>query len=652
MADDPKSLSQDEIDALVNQVAGGSSPAATPAKPSSDATAGAPPAKAAAPAGPLDQDAIDALINQVQPAPAPAPAPATAAPAGPLDQDAIDALINQVQPAPAPAPAPAKAAPASSGSLGQDDIDALINQVQAASAPAAAPAASSASAATVALDQDAIDALISGPAASGSKPSPNPAKPATGSATAKAPRDSSISQMLDSVQNAAKANAQAAGPGATNDAPSGPLGQDDIYRLLAELGANTASKAGPGKPKADGPSVPTTSVAEAARSQRPGTTSSNASGAAVPPGKSAAATLPSSSNAPTLALSPEDIDALVDRQVGVTSDHQEAPMIDQSDIDALVKQLASATNAPDTKKISDALAKHEGEIDKLLEQAGDAKVTMDAIPAAALSGSGSKAQLKGGMTATLAVPVMAPAELRGTRWLLAAAVLFLAVCAGTLGMVVSAINSLSTELKTQHQAALLPSNSFAEDYKAALAQLGAPDAGEVAKGVLFMGRLKARHPGHEAEIALALGRHFRAHGAFRQAAEEFAALSETGSGLFDDPRIFLDYAACLTELGDLNAAARQVYLLLANEDSYLAPRDRNGLTRPADEVTRNQQAVQDAYLTLGRMLAIASQQPGGRTTAKANSATHAAAGSASSSHSASPAAHAPSAPASAGHGGH
>jgi tetratricopeptide (TPR) repeat protein len=325
--------------------------------------------------------------------------------------------------------------------------------------------------------------------------------------------------------------------------------------------------------------------------------------------------LPTGPNAPTLALSPEDIDALVDRQVGVISDHQEAPMIDQSDIDALVKQLASATGAPDTKKISDALAKHEGEIDDLLGQAGDAKVTMDAIPMAALAASGSGAKTTAA-SATLAVPVMAPAELKGTRWLLAAAVLFLAVCAVTLGLVVQAIHGLSQELKVQHQAALVPSNSFADDYKAALAQLQAPDDGEVAKGVVFMSRLKARHPGHEAEIALALGRHFRAKGAYRQAAEEFAALAETGHGLFDDPRIFLDYAACLGELGDLPAASRQVYLLLANEDSYLAPRDRNGLTRPADEMARNQQAVQDAYLALGRMLANTSGHGGPATVSR------------------------------------
>jgi hypothetical protein len=99
-------------------------------------------------------------------------------------------------------------------------------------------------------------------------------------------------------------------------------------------------------------------------------------------------------------------------------------------------------------------------------------------------------------------------------------------------------------------------------------------------------------------------------------------LAETGHGLFDDPRIFLDYAVCLTELGDMPAATRQVYRLLANEDSYLAPRDRNGLTRPGDEVVRNQQAVQDAYLTLGRMLGTASQQGHERATASKHAAAN------------------------------
>lgn len=560
MADDSKPLSQDDIDALVNQV---SAAQAAPTV-SSDAT----PPKAPAPAagGALAQDAIDALINQVQPAPA-----KSSPPTAPTKPDAPG------------------------GALSQDDIDALINQVQ-QSAPAAKVPTPAGTAPNAPLDQRDLDAFAHAPAT-----------PTTQPTTDKAKRETSISQMLDSMQGAAKAKAQAGA--AIADPSGGPLGQDDIDRLLADLGASGTKSIR--KTDSEQPSVPTTAIADAARSQQPGTTSSNASAATVEAPMVAA--LPTGPNAPTLALSAEDLDALVDRQVGVTSDHQIAPMIDQSDIDALVKQLANATGAPDTKRISDALAKHEGEIDKLLGQAGDARVTMDAIPMASLQSSGS-ANTKPG-TAAVGIPVMAPAELKGTRWLLAAAVLFLAVCSFTLGLVVNAINGLSLELKTQHQAALVPSNSFADDYKAALAQLSAPDAGEVAKGVVFMARLKARHPGHEAEIALALGRHFRGIGAFRQAAEEFAALAETGHGMFDDPRIFLDYAACLSELGDLSAAAKQVYLLLANEDSYLSARDHNGLTRPADEVARNQQAVQDAYLTLGRMLATTSQQGSARATA-------------------------------------
>jgi hypothetical protein len=566
MADSPKPLSQDDIDALVNQVLGLSSPAATPT----------------------------ASLNATPP---------TALPNGTLDQDTVDALINQAQAMPDSVPVAPAEPPVPTGALGQDDIDALINQVQQSTpAPSKPPAAM-----TGALDQDAIDALINLAPAAANKPTTAKIKPPT----TRAQRETSISQVLDSVQDAAKAKAHASD--APADPAGGPLGQDDIDRLLAELGGSTTRSI---RAKSEQQSVPTTAVAEAARSQQPGTTSSSAGNVTV---EAPMVAVPAGPNSPTLALSAEDLDALVDRQVGVSSDHQEAPMIDQSDIDALVKQLANATGAPDTKRISDALAKHEGEIDKLLEQAGDANSTMDAIP---MSGAANgSANTRPGATAVLTVPVMGPAELKGTRWLLAAAVLFLAMCATTLGMVVNAINGLSQELKTQHQTTLTPSNSFADDYKAAIAQLSAPDTGEVAKGVLFMSRLKTRHPGHEAEFALALGRHFRAKGANRQAAEEFAALAETGNGQFDDPRIYLDYAACLSELGDVQAAARQIYLLLANEDSYLSQRDHNGLTRPADEVTRNQQAVQDAYLTLGRMLATASQQDSSRATAS-HATTH------------------------------
>ena len=624
MANDPNSMSQDDIDALIKQASeADSSPAPSPA-PSQGTT----PVKASAGATEsFGQDDIDSLIKQVQasasapqtaaapglaakPSPKPAVklAPPASASAGSLGQDDIDALIDHVQasaPATQTAAVPKSAAPP--GPLGQDDIDALINHVQ-TSAAVPAPKVSRASAAANTLDQDAIDALMNQVA---------PSSAPSGGSTKRTQRDS-ISQMLDSVQEAATAKAQA-NPDAN---ASGPLGQDDIDKLLADLGAKKTTKTTTAdlskQPASEQPSVPTTAVVVAAHSQTPGTTTASSSAATI---VTPMIDVPPSGPGPTLALSGEDLDALVDRQVGVTSDHGEAPMIDQGDIDALVKQLAHATGAPNTKKISEALAKHENEIDRLLEHAGDAHATMDAVPLSVLQAA--SATMKGGATITLGVPVMAPAELKGARWLLVAAVLFLAVCATTLGMVVHAINGLSSELKTQREAALAPSHSFANDYKAAVAQLGAQDATEMAKGVIFMGRLKARYPGHEAEIALALGRHFRAKGAFHQAAEEFSILAETGHGLFDDPRIFLDYAACLTELGDMPAATRQVYRLLANEDSYLAPRDRNGLIRPGDEVVRNQQAVQDAYLTLGRMLGTASKQGHERATASKSAAANA-----------------------------
>lgn len=466
-------------------------------------------------------------------------------------------------------------------SLSQDDIDALIAQVSGGtkpSPPAAAPALTSATAVTGGLDKDAIDALINQ-----SQPVSRP--------------------QIKAVP--AKASPANANPVSVAD-KAGALGQDDIDRLLSELSAASDGKTGVGsrttlaatvatadiataRPSAAEtldapapgssalrPSVPTTVAARASESQRQGT----------------------ASNGPSLALSLDDLDALMEKQVGVTSDHGEAPMIDQSDIDALIKQLANATGAPDTKRISEALARHEGEIDQLLTGNADPRATVDAVdmPAARKASGGST----GAPVFVSAVPVMAPTELRGTRWLLAAAVLFLAMCATTLVLMVGAINGLQHELKAQHLAQLAPSDSFADDLKAALAQLATGDDGEVAKGVLFLQRLKARHPSHAGEIALALARNFHGRGLHRQAAEEYAILAE--SGAFDDPRVYLEYADALAHSRDLSGAIRQVYRLLASEQAYLGERDRRGLPRPTDEQARNRQALSDAYLSLGRLL--------------------------------------------------
>ncbi len=444
---------------------------------------------------------------------------------------------------------------ADDNALSQDDIDALINQVSGGTAklppPSPAPATGAA-----AFTQDAFDTLIDQatqpPTASAVKPGAKPG-------------DLSKNKALSGTGTAAKTT---------------PLGQDDIDQLLAELSAPTNASSSPAPSTkivpTPRPSVPTTSAAQASDSQRQGTTSSG----------------------PTLALSPDDLDALMEKQAGEASNHSEAPMIDQTDIDALVRQLANATGEPDTKKISEALAKHEGEIDQLLTANAGNRMTVDAVDMPALR-KGSTVTAAAQVYSS-ALPVMAPAELRGTRWLLGAAVLFLAMCASTLVLVVGAINGLQHELKAQHLAQLAPSDSFADDFKAALAQLATGDNDEVAKGVLFLQRLKVRHPSHEGEIALELARHFRAKALYRQAAEEYANLAE--SGPFDDPRVYLEYADALAQGRDLSGAIRQVYRLLASEEVYLGPRDRRGLPRPADETAHNRDALRDAYLALGRLL--------------------------------------------------
>ena len=91
---------------LSEDTEGGESAAPAPAPEPEPAPASAP----AASGGPLDQSAVDALLNGGA-----AASPAPAASGGPLDQSAVDALLNgggaaASAPAPAPAPAPAGAA--------------------------------------------------------------------------------------------------------------------------------------------------------------------------------------------------------------------------------------------------------------------------------------------------------------------------------------------------------------------------------------------------------------------------------------------------------------------------------------------------------------------------------------------------------------
>ena len=540
-----KPMSQEEIDALLSGLSGD-------APPTSEALAAAP---AAAPNLPgagqpvVDQSELDALLGALA-------EPAQAA--GPVDQAELDRLLDSLdtgsssEALEAAAPPPAPAAP--SGPLGQDDIDQILAGLG-GGAPAPAPAAPAPPAAPAAgpMGQDDIDSLLNALSAD-----PGPAASATIEAPLPPPK-----------------------PAAPAPIPGGKLDQGGIDDLLAQLGAPEA--AGIGAAKIGDSKIGVPGVGGASRG-------------AMSRG--------------TLALSTEDLTALVSKHAAPAAAGGESEgMIDQGDIDALVKQLGAASGsieaAADKPSMSQELAKHDAAIDQLLGEAkgGTAAnaATMDAIDMRSVldkPASGSAAIHGTPSPFTVNVPVLTPPELRGARWLLVAAVLMLAVCAGTLVVVAGAVRTLGGELAREREAGLEPGDDYGEDFAAASSRLASPDEDQVAKGVLFLQRLKKRYPSHEGEIALALARHFGGHGAWREAAREYATALD-GASVNDDPRVPLENADALRQLGDRAAAKRQLYALLADEERWTG---ESSTPRPAAIAERNRHALVAAHLLLGRLL--------------------------------------------------
>lgn len=542
-----KPMSQEEIDALLSGLSGDAPPA--PATPAAGGQPGA-----GQPV--VDQSELDALLGALA-----EPAPAAA---GPVDQAELDRLLDSLdtgsssealEAAVAP---PAPAAP--SGPLGQDDIDQILAGLGggASAAPAPAPAAAPPTTPAPApaagpMGQDDIDSLLNALSAD-----PGPAAAATVQAPLPPPK-----------------------PAAPAPVPGGKLDQSGIDDLLAQLGTPEAAGVGAAKIGESKTGVPGVGGASRGAMSRG-----------------------------TLALSTEDLTALVSKHAAPAAGGESEGMIDQGDIDALVKQLGAATGsieAPaDKPSMSQELAKHDAAIDQLLGEAkgGGAAAnaaTMDAIDMRSVldkPSSGSAALHGTPSPFTVNVPVLTPPELRGARWLLAAAVLMLAICAGTLVVVAGAVRTLGSELMREREAGLEPGDDYGEDFSAASARLASPDEDQVAKGVLFLQRLKKRYPSHESEISLALARHFGGHGAWREAAREYATVLD-GTAVNDDPRIPLENADALRQLGDRAAAKRQLYALLADEERWTG---ESSTPRPAAIADRNRHALVAAHLLLGRLL--------------------------------------------------
>jgi hypothetical protein len=628
-------MSQDDIDAMLDALGGGT-PAAPPAPTA--------PTPTVASSGPMSQDDIDAMLSAMGGEPAVPVAPSdvdiarmakealsTPTQVGKpvVGQDEINAVMAGVDTrmlAAAVPPAPVAVEPKlGDGSINQSDLNDLLSALDTGSAaPAAAPAKSEVPIAKVTpasdapMGQDDIDALLAqmgealAPAPVVAAPVAVTAAPAGNGQMGQDDIDALLANMTGepaAVSPLGKPSVSA--PAAADDLNDGPLDQNRIDALLAQLGAGTEIKVS-GKPTAAPGPVP-------------------AKTPAVDPRQAATQPLPqitSSPNAMTMALSNEDLESLVAKHATSEAKPASDTMIAQADIDALVQQLGNATggNSPANEALGQALAKHEAAIDELL---GEAKES-DSDPADAVTGpltaraktvkATGPAQPPPSALGGWHGPVMAPPEIKGARWLLMAAVLLLGVCAATLVAVTAAVHRLTGELKAERVAQLTTeSGEFADDYQSALALIEDADEERRAKGEQFLTRLKKRYPAHSQELSLVLARHFRIRQAWRPAAREFAEVIEGARHLLDDPRIYLDYAEVLDHIGDRPAALRTVYLPLANEAAYTGDRDQRRALRPAREAAANRVTLQECQLLLGRLLG----EPGGPTVAAAPAAGHA-----------------------------
>ncbi len=579
------SLGQDDIDKLLSDL-GASEP--TPAEP----TPAKPPTARIA-AEPAAKPPTARTSAQAPPAKPPtARTPAPAASDGMLDQDAIDALIAQTAEVVAAPLKPAAMSSTAGGHLDQSEIDKLLADLDPQSRKSTA-----ASSASAHLDQKDIDRLLNELDVTSEAGSGSEVLPATGKLSATPAPAPAVqpSAPTPAVSVPAVAASQAA---AAPAAPEGPLSQDAIDKMLAELGA-VSSSIGAAKiaPAADtiAASSPATATAATEVTARPMRK--------VPPAPEPVAAAPSKAADATQALSADEIDAIVAKQgANGPPGHESEAVIAQSDIDALVKQLAQATGSPEAQEVAQAIAGKAADIDRIQAEAGapqGPEHTRDAVDVNSVLGhTASTASLHTQQPALVGVATVATMEWKAARWLLAAAVLLLGICSGALIVLTMSVSGLSGELRAVREVEHPAVDGYADQLRLALAKIGESDEAERARGVRWMEELKRNYPDRAGEVGLALARHFRSREAWRRAADEYgAALETTGA---DDPRVLLEHADCLTRLGDDAGAIRQVYTLLAAEAQWTAERDAAGRTLPGLE--RNRQAIADAYLMLGRLL--------------------------------------------------
>jgi hypothetical protein len=434
--------------------------------------------------------------------------------------------------------------------MGQSEIDALLAEMgveatEQAPAPSAGP-----------MGQSEIDALLAEMGVDDSPVAPAPvvAEPATANG---ALDQAAIDALLAGLSGGqADPEETLAGPGPIQ---GGAMGQSEIDALLAEMGVG-GLEAGRNLPGHDTERLSTQQIAEIV--------SKHETGHAQP--------------------EPED---------------SGESMISQEDIDALVRQMSMATVVPDKQHIDAMLSEQESDIDALLDQAQRAGEVTDAMQA---SMTPMLPQPMQGMVAMLpsGTAVMAPDELRGTRFLLVAAVFLLAMCTMTMVFVANAINGLTGELREGRSDEVKPQDGYEQDVAVGLELLASDDAVEVKKGLNFFEHLKKQYRSRSTELQelyMLLGDHHRRHGAWARAIKEYELLIEQQGEYRDDPRFYLAYSDSLFQLQRHQRAQEVLMQLLANEGRFAQPLDEQGKPRQAEIVQREREVLQKAYLLLGRL---------------------------------------------------
>jgi hypothetical protein len=431
-----------------------------------------------------------------------------------------------------------------------------------------------------------------------------------------------LDTLIRQVHSPTGSGAQPGNP----DSKSELIAQKDIEDLLAEMAiespAGSSGAAAPADSKAAQPAVPAKPpviVEKKPPARAPISSSASTQTLGVDQGQKPdtrraakpAPLSPSGSTVPEarLGLSKDELDALVTKHGNVATvaiGNVKEIMLTQQDIDSLVQQLAKSSGT--SEQMTEILQKHGNTIDVLMQREADtARLTKQARATEATI-IDSRASAFGSILSTqetgpmMAMPMMAAGDMRSTRYLLAAAVIFLALCTVMLTGMITAISGLSTALREDRLATAVPNptDDYSADFDAALKYLQSDDEAEAAKGVNFIQKLKRKYPERQLDLSLTLARHYRSHQVHGKAAQEYAEVIEHGASR-GDPQVYIDYANSLMEVRDDGTALKVVYTLLANEQDYLAGGSSASM-RSSEDLAKYRAVLQQAYLLLGRLL--------------------------------------------------